>query len=130
MSKPVATAPNDLLVGYARPGKDRQPNADLRSGEANARRVHHRVGEVLDQLAQLGVERRHRICGRPQHRITEQADRPDTHCIPPGMALVSAGRRERPQPTQVYEARGPAPASGDLALKAALRAARATPGSG
>ena len=61
--------------------EDPQPDANLRRRQADSGRIHHRVGEILDQLAQFGIERRDRVCRGTQHRIAEQADRPDTHQI-------------------------------------------------
>ena len=55
-------------------GEDPQADADLRGGEADTWRFHHGVSEVLDQLAQLGVEGGHgvggvRSTGSPNTRI-------------------------------------------------------------
>ena len=56
------------------PGEDPQPDADLRRGQAGAGRLEHRVGEVLDEPAQLLVEvddldRRLRRTGSPNRRM-------------------------------------------------------------
>jgi hypothetical protein len=56
-------------------GEDPQADADLRGSQADAGRLHHRVGEVLDQPAQLGIEVDYRLGGGPQHGVAKQADR-------------------------------------------------------
>jgi hypothetical protein len=58
-------------------GEDTQPDPDLRRGQADSRRVHHGLGEVLDQPAQLGIEVAHRLGRRAQDRVAEQAYRLD-----------------------------------------------------
>src|SRR5580700_11958719 len=60
-------------------GEDTQPDADLRRGQADPRRVQHGFGEVLDQPAQLGIEVAHRLGRGAQHRVTEKTDRLDAH---------------------------------------------------
>src|SRR3984885_45510 len=60
-------------------GEDAQPDPDLRRGQADARRVQHGFGEVLDQPAQLGVEVAHRLGRRAPPRVTEKTYRLDAH---------------------------------------------------
>ena len=57
--------------------EDPQADADLRRGEPGTRRVKHRLGEILDQLAELGVEITDRLGRGAQHRVAEKADRLD-----------------------------------------------------
>src|SRR5215469_16979851 len=104
-------------------GEDPEPHPDLRCGQAHARRVLHRLGQVLDQPAQLRIEVTHRLGRRAQHRIAEQPYRLDAHQVPPEIDRVLLAR-------QVYGAGRRRPADGERALNAALRAARATAGSG
>jgi hypothetical protein len=56
-----------------------QPHANLRGGQAEPRGIHHRVGEILDQPAQFGIEVGHRVGGRSQNWVAEQAYRLDAH---------------------------------------------------
>ena len=56
-----------------------QPHPDLRCREPGAGRFLHRLGEVLDELAQLLVEGGHLRRGRRQHRVAEQSDGLDCH---------------------------------------------------
>ena len=60
-------------------GEDPQPHADLGGREAGTRRVHHRVGQVFDQLAQFLVEIDDLDGGSAQHRITEDPNVHDRH---------------------------------------------------
>ena len=69
----------DLAVDV--PGEDPQPDADLRRGQAGPGRLEHRVGEVLDELAQLLVEVDHLDRALAQHRVAEQADGLDHHGV-------------------------------------------------
>src|SRR5215469_12624835 len=62
-------------------GEHPQADADLRRGEADTGRVDHRLGEVLDEVAKLEVEIRHRLGRGAQHRITEKADGPDQRAV-------------------------------------------------
>ena len=61
------------------PGEHPQADADLRRGQAGAGRVEHRVGEVLDERAQLLVEVDDLDRGLAQHRVAEEADGLDGH---------------------------------------------------
>ena len=96
-------------------GEDPKADTDLRRGQAEPGRLQHRVGQVLDQAAQFGVEITDWLGRRTQHRIAEQTYRLDAHLIPPG----SCGSVAHAQSME-----------DERALNAALRAARATPGSG
>ena len=60
-------------------GEDPQTHADLRGRQASARGVHHRVGQVFDQLTQLLVEVNDLDGGTAQHRVTEDPDVLDRH---------------------------------------------------
>ena len=60
-------------------GEDPQRNPELGCGQPDAGRVHHRVGQVPDQPAQLRVEVDDRFGLGPQDRVAEQADRLDRH---------------------------------------------------
>ena len=60
-------------------GEDPQADPDLGRGETDARRVHHRLGEVAHERAQLLVEVAHRVGGRAQHRVAEEPDGLDGH---------------------------------------------------
>ena len=62
----------DLVLDV--PGEHPQPDADLRGGEPGSGCVEHRVGEVLDELAQLLVEVDHLDRALAQHRVAEEAD--------------------------------------------------------
>ena len=60
-------------------GEDAEGHADLRCREPGAGRLHHRVGEVLDQPTQLLVEGLDRGRGGPQDRVAEEPDGLDRH---------------------------------------------------
>ena len=60
-------------------GEHPQPDADLRRGQAGAALVEQRLGQVLDQLAQLLVEVDHGIGRGTQHGVAEESDRLDGH---------------------------------------------------
>ena len=62
----------DLVVDV--PGEHPQPDADLRCRQPGAGRVEHRVGEVLDEPAQLLVEVDHLDRALAQHRVAEESD--------------------------------------------------------
>jgi hypothetical protein len=77
-------------------GEDPEAHPNLRRGQAKARRVQHRVGEVLDQLAQLGIEVADRLGRGAQHRVAEDADRLDadgapSFCSVPSLRKVTWG---------------------------------------
>ena len=59
--------------------EDPQSDADLRCGQARARCVDHRLGEVGDELPQLLVEHGHRLGRRAQDGVAEQANRLNGH---------------------------------------------------
>src|SRR4029077_21268438 len=63
-------------------GEHPKPHADLRRRQADTRRVQHRVGEILHQLAQLGVEVADRLGRGAQYRVAEDADRLDADGAP------------------------------------------------
>jgi len=60
-------------------GEDPQADADLGGCETQAWRVHHRVGQILDEDAQLLVEVDHRICGGTEHGVSKEPDGLDGH---------------------------------------------------
>ena len=61
------------------PGEDPQADPDLRRGQSGARRVEHRVGEVLDEAAQLLVEVDDLDGRLPEDRVAEEPDGLDRH---------------------------------------------------
>ena len=60
-------------------GEHAKSHADLRRGEADARGVEHRLGEIGDERSQFLVEDGHRIGGSTQDGIAEQADDLNSH---------------------------------------------------
>jgi len=62
-----------LLEGNVDDGNP-APNADLRSGEADAVRSVHRLKHVIDEPLQLFIENRHRFRGFFENRIAEFHD--------------------------------------------------------
>ena len=89
-------------------GEDPQPDADLRRGQADAGRVEHRLGEVLDERAQLLVEVDDRLGRRAQHRVAEEPDGLDGHGLSSWSTrvaghstnLAAAVRAVRPAPAR------------------------------
>ena len=59
------------------PGEHPQADPDLRRGQSGARRLQHRVGQVLDQPAELLVEVDHLGGAGAQHRVAEEPDGDD-----------------------------------------------------
>ena len=55
-------------------GENPQADSDLGRCEAQTRRVHHRVGEILDEGPQLFVEVDHRICRGAEHGVSKEPD--------------------------------------------------------
>src|SRR4029079_19726816 len=53
--------------------------AELRGGQAHARCVAHRVGEIVEQLVQVLAEAVDRLALEAETRVTKKNDRPDTH---------------------------------------------------
>ena len=111
-------------------GEDPQAYPDLGRGQAETGRLQHRVGEVLDQLAQLGIEVADRLSRGAQYRVAEDADRLDADGAPSFRLDAHRGRSPGALTHQVYELPEPEPADTERALNAAFRAARDTPGSG
>ena len=66
-------------------GEDPQPDPDLRGRQARAGGVHHRLGEVLDQLAQLPVEVDDGLGRGAQDGVAEEADVLDRQRRFPGL---------------------------------------------
>src|SRR5450759_423705 len=58
---------------------DVQRLAELRRREADARRVAHRVDQVIDQPVEELVEGFHRLAAEPEPRVAEREDGQDTH---------------------------------------------------
>ena len=113
--------------------EDPQADAELRGRETGARGVDHRVGEVLDELAQLLVEGLHRGCRGREHRVAEQADGLDGHA---GHSFVDErvgtvygrwgrGRRPLDQPRTTGSTRTVTGAPSLRALRTAAPACRA-----
>src|SRR5262249_9149896 len=59
--------------------EDSQPHSDLRCGEPGPALAEQRLGEVLDQRAQLLVEGRHGVGGGAQDGVAEESNVPDGH---------------------------------------------------
>src|SRR5450759_5920931 len=68
---------NKLVIDVI--GEDPQSTPDLRGRQAGARRVHHGVGQVLDQLAQFLVKVDNLDGGSTQHGVTEDPNVHDRH---------------------------------------------------
>ena len=78
--------------------------AELRRREADARRVAHRVGEVVEQLVQVLAEAVDRLALEAQPGVAEQDDGADTH----GGEVYRRGRTGRPLRSAWFSARSAA----------------------
>ena len=56
-----------------------QTDPELWCGQSCSRRIHHRVGEILDKVTQLLVEVDDGLGLRTQHRVAEQTDLTNGH---------------------------------------------------
>jgi hypothetical protein len=69
--------------------------ADLRRGEADSRRVTHRLGHVVEQLVEGLSEAVDRQALEPEARIAEENDGADAHRGSITAAIATAGRAPR-----------------------------------